>query len=515
MGGADAVTRSGFSKVAAVVPMLGEYPSTLCDRYHLLGVIGSGGMGVVWRAYDQTLGRQVACKVLSGSFAHDPVFQKRFHREAHHIASLSHPNIVMVFDSGRQGDHSFIVMEYVQGASLRQVLGSCGLLPIGVMAALAVGVLAALGHAHDRGIVHRDVKPANLLIENGGGVKVADFGIAKSLGEMTELTAEGGFVGTSTYASPEQLAGRTLGAASDLYSLGCVLFECLVGRLPDGTEDKPGNLAAQDLYANPSSIAKLRPDTPDEISRGIARALAADPSDRFISAVEMSEVFLPYAEDDQLRMLLSRSNLVDRSDQTELSRSDATPVRPDGFGLTRSAHLGVSHPTSVTVESANRRRRKIYKLAIAAVLLIGAIVAGLVAIGGENGAGTKRISAMPSGGFLRPGHSIGSPNGRFILEMQIDGNLVDYSRPGRVALWQSGTSGNFNAYVVMQADGNLVVYPYGKTAPDPGQPTSAVFDTGTSGHPGASATLLNSGVLEVRASGTDTVLWKAQLRSPG
>jgi hypothetical protein len=116
--------------------------------------------------------------------------------------------------------------------------------------------------------------------------------------------------------------------------------------------------------------------------------------------------------------------------------------------------------------------------------------------------------------FLQPGHSIVSPNGRFTLGMQGDGNLVDYTRPGKVALWQSGTSGNFNAYVVMQADGNLVVYPHGKTAPTAGQPTSALFDSGTFGPPGASSVLLNSGVLVVRASGSHTVLWKADLVRP-
>jgi hypothetical protein len=500
--------------VAVVVPLLGEYPSTLSNRYHLLEVIGSGGTGVVWRAYDQTLHRQVACKVLSGSFAHNPVFQKRFQREAHHVASLSHPNIVMVFDSGTESDLSFIVMEHVQGASLRQVLHSYGVLPVGVTAALAVDVLAALGHAHDRGIVHRDVKPANLLLESGAGVKVTDFGIAKSLNEMTELTAEGGFVGTSTYASPEQLFGRTLGASSDFYSLGCVLFECLAGRPPEVAESGGGTLAFQRLYADPPSIASLRPETPDEIAGAITRALAKDPSGRFTSAAEMREVFLPFAMEEQLRQLLSRGNFGVQTDETALGRSDATPVRDDGFGSRQSSVLVGTPLVSVRAIGAKRRSRgRNFKVALIAMILIVVAIATLIATRAGEGPKISRISAIPSGGFLRPGHSITSPDGRFTLKMQLDGNLVDYRQRGTVALWQSGTSGSFNAYVVMQADGNLVVYPHGKTAPDPGQPTSALFDSGTFGHPEAIAALLNSGVLEVRASGTDTVLWRSQLRS--
>jgi serine/threonine protein kinase len=193
---------------------------------------------------------------------------------------------------------------------------------------LAADVLAALGHAHDRSIVHRDVKPANLLLESGAGIKVADFGIAKSLNEMTELTAEGGFVGTSTYASPEQLSGRTLGPSSDFYSLGCVLFECLAGRPTEG-ENEGESLMLRRLYADPPSMARLRPETPDEIARAIARALAKDPSARFESAAEMRAAFLPFVEEEELRKLLSRSNLDHPTDATELSRSDTARVRDD------------------------------------------------------------------------------------------------------------------------------------------------------------------------------------------
>jgi hypothetical protein len=477
---------------------MSEYPSTVGDRYDLLGVVGSGGMGLVWRAYDRILHRQVACKVLSGSIAHDPYFQMRFQREARHIASLSHPNIVMVFDSGTEGDLPYIVMEYVHGPSLRQVLRSQGALPIPVTAALAVDVLAALGHAHERGIVHRDVKPANLLLESGGTVKVADFGIAKTLGENTGLTAEGVFVGTSTYASPEQLSGHELGTTSDLYSLGCVLFECLTGRPPyivDNTEKR----LLQHRFADLPSLADMRSDTPDEIVRGIARAMAKDPSDRFAGAIQMGEVFAPFAAEGQLQMLLSPPVVEGGRDETERIQSAGTPVRSVGGSSTRS----------VASEGSKWSRQRAYVIAASLVLLIAAAILGVTAFGGGNGHGLQRRSTLASGGYLRPDQFITSRNGRFTLVMQSDGNLVEYTRRHESVRWESGTSGNFDAYVVMQSDGNLVVYPHGKSAPAPGQPTDALWDSGTFGHPGSSAALLSSGALEVRSPGTGAVWWEA------
>jgi eukaryotic-like serine/threonine-protein kinase len=486
----------------------GEYPSTLSDRYNLLGVIGSGGMGVVWRAYDQSLQRQVACKVLSGSIGHDPLFLKRFRREAHHIASLSHPNIVMVYDSGTDGDFAYIVMEYVKGASLRQLLVSEGVLPVQVTAALAVDVLAALGHAHERGIVHRDVKPANLLLESGGGVKVADFGISKSFGEMTELTSEGGFVGTSTYASPEQLSGRPLGAPSDLYSLGCVLYQCLTGQPPYAAAEKAEHQVLRQRFADPPALADFPSGTPSALAQGISRALAKEPSDRFSSAAEMRGVFLPYASHDALPKLVFRQQLSQDRDRTKQPGSEVTPVLPGG------PRSDVFSPSAgKRVDSAIAARSKFgRKTAIAtalAVVVLLATVLILVSNGGGKNESKSHTSNLPSGGFLRPGHSIESPNGRFKLGMQLDGNLVEYAMPKKIAQWQSGTSGNFDAYAIVQADGNFVVYPLGKTAPLPGQPTSALWESGTYGHPGSSAALLNDGDVVVRSPRKHAVLWRA------
>ena len=307
-----------------MVDLVGSYPSTLKDRYSLLGVIGSGGMGVVWRAFDQTLRRQVACKVISDSEAQDPSFQRRFEREARHVASLSHPNIVMVYDSGTDGDYSFIVMEYVAGASLRQVLRASPTAPVAVVATMAVQVLAALSHAHSRGIIHRDVKPSNLLLQGNGVIKIADFGIAKSMGDMTELTAAGGFVGTSAYASPEQLAGRPISPQSDLYSLGCVLFQCLSGQPPFPAREG-GRHLMQQQYADPPLLSEIRPEIPAPITGAIARSLAKDPHDRFESAQSMQEAFRNYADDSVLSTWLAQMVPVAEESDSDSTESDETP----------------------------------------------------------------------------------------------------------------------------------------------------------------------------------------------
>lgn len=480
-------------RVGLVVDNVGGYPSTLGNRYSLLGVLGTGGMGVVWRAFDQTLRRHVACKVLFGSETHDPVFQRRFEREAHHIASLSHPNIVMVYDSGTDGDFSFIVMEYVEGASLRRVLGAGHTMPVGATAALAVQVLNGLGHAHDRGIVHRDVKPSNLLFTSAGAVKVADFGIAKSMVDVTELTAAGAFVGTSTYASPEQLAGRPIGPASDIYSLGCVLFQCLSGQ-PPFIADAGGRHVVQHQYADPPSLSAMSLGIPDEISGAVARSLAKDPNDRFSSAADMGSVFARFADDTQLaEWLAAKVPTVDEKD-SETTEPDATPI-------------GHAPPHDRAAKTSVDRKR--YAAFGAIVVLIGAGLLTWFIVSRQSPGLVKTSSVLHSGQFLQPNRSITSANGRFELVMQSDGNLVDYRRQGKRVLWESGTSGNFGAYVVMQSDGDLVVYPHGKTAPAPGQPTSALWSSGTYGHVGASANLLNNGDLIVRSAGNHATVWQA------
>ncbi len=222
--------------------------TVLGGRYTLLAVLGTGGMATVWRARDEMLGRDVAVKVLNPQHAADAEFLDRFESEARHAAAVSHPRLVTVFDCGVESGTPFIVMELVAGRTLRQVLDDAGVLPPGQAVAIAAAVCEGLEAAHAAGLVHRDITPANIVL-NGGAVKVLDFGIARADGTRA-ATAAGTVVGTAAYLSPEQASGRPADPRSDLYSLGCVLFEMLTGR-PPFTADSAVGLAYRQVHDDP------------------------------------------------------------------------------------------------------------------------------------------------------------------------------------------------------------------------------------------------------------------------
>mgnify|MGYP001190414687 FL=1 len=231
----------------------------LGDRYELGEPLGRGGMAEVLEGRDLRLGRRVAVKILRPDLAKDPAFQSRFRREAQSAASLNHPNIVAVYDTGEDilGDESasvvvpYIVMEYVDGQTLRQLLASGRrLLPERALE-ITAGVLAALDYSHRHGIVHRDIKPANVMLTRTGDVKVMDFGIARALADASAtMTAASAVMGTAQYLSPEQARGEVVDARSDLYSTGCLLYELLTGR-PPFTGDSPVSVAYQHVSENP------------------------------------------------------------------------------------------------------------------------------------------------------------------------------------------------------------------------------------------------------------------------
>jgi serine/threonine protein kinase len=452
-------------------------------------------------------------KVLLARVAADPSFQKRFHREARHIASLSHPNIVKVYDFGVDGDLSFIVMEYVEGQSLRQILGTGRMLPLAVTSALAIDTLSALDHAHARGIVHRDVKPGNILISTTGTAKVADFGVAKSSVDTTELTVHGSFVGTASYASPEQLMGRPIGPASDLYSLGCVLYQCLVGRPPFEADDVE-RLALQHRVVVAEPISSTRSDVPESVASAISRALAKDPADRFASAQQMIEMIIPVVGSDPPEI----GQLVAGTDEVGSIRAISIGERTTEAGTVHRP-TGIHDPTGDRSRRPNHffrwvsntptRRRGTAALGLLAALLIVILLIVLNLNRDGTPAGAFDPSVIRSGGFLQPGQSIYSSNGHFRLTMQSDGNLVDYAQRGNLTVWESGTSGNFGAYAVVQSDGDFVVYPKGQSAPPPGDPTPALWSSGTYGHPGASVELENGGSVVVREAGRLVILWKS------
>ncbi len=260
---------------------------TLADRYELRDRMGSGGMGTVWRAHDHMLGRDVAVKLLHDGLAADATLAARFRGEALSAAKLTHPNVVAVFDTGEQDGVPYIVMELVGGPSLHTVLTDHGPLPVDEVARIGRAVCAALAHAHDRGLIHRDMKPANVILdESSREPKVADFGIAKGLEDSGGLTRTGGLIGTAAYLSPEQVSGRPATPSSDLYAVGCLLFACLTGEPPYGGTT-PVAIAMRHLNDPVPPVRDRRPDVPQAFADVVERALAKEPSRRLGSAEEM------------------------------------------------------------------------------------------------------------------------------------------------------------------------------------------------------------------------------------
>ena len=259
--------------------------SPLDGRYRILSRLGSGGMADVYLARDESLGRLVAIKVLKERLAADAEFVERFRIEAQAAASLNHPAIVAVYDRGKAGASPYIAMEYVDGESLKQRLRRKGRLAPDEAAATALAVLDALREAHERHIVHRDVTSSNVLVDEAGRVKVADFGIARM--GASALTRTGAMLGTSSYLSPEQAQGRSADERSDLYGLGVVLYEMLTGRLPFSGESDLA-VAMQHVSAAPPNPRSLAPDVPEAYAAAAMRALSKQPADRYQSAEEFA-----------------------------------------------------------------------------------------------------------------------------------------------------------------------------------------------------------------------------------
>jgi eukaryotic-like serine/threonine-protein kinase len=253
-------------------------------RYVIRRRLGSGGMADVYLAEDQELGRQVALKMLNERHAADEQFVERFRREAQNAAGLNHPNIVSIFDRGRAEGTYYIAMEYLDGRTLKELLVKNGPTPIPISIDYSRQILNALSFAHRHGIVHRDIKPHNVVVGADGRVKVTDFGIARS--EASQMTEVGSIVGTAQYLSPEQARGAPVDARSDIYSLGIVLYEMLTGKVPFVGE-APLDIAMKHLQAVPDPPSKHRPEVPRDLDAVVMRALAKDPEDRYASADEM------------------------------------------------------------------------------------------------------------------------------------------------------------------------------------------------------------------------------------
>jgi eukaryotic-like serine/threonine-protein kinase len=340
-------------------------------RYRIERKLGAGGMAEVYLAEDQELGRRVAIKILNDRHAADDSFVERFRREAKNAAGLSHPNVVSIYDRGEAEGTYYIAMEYLDGRSLKELIVARGPAPVKTAIDYARQILAAVGFAHRHGIVHRDIKPHNVLVGPEGRLKVTDFGIARS--GASQMTEVGSIIGTAQYLSPEQARGAHVDQTSDLYSVGVVLYEMLTGQVPF-TGDTPLEIAMKHLSEVPKPPSELRPDIPHDLDSVVLRALAKDPAERYQSAEEMDADLarvakgLPVDPDTETAAtaVLSGSGLMAAAPTSVLARpTQVAPVRPAPPAPPPPAgYYGYEGPP--------RRRRPVWPWILAVLLLAAA-----------------------------------------------------------------------------------------------------------------------------------------------
>ncbi len=340
-------------------------------RYRILRRLGAGGMAAVYLAEDDELGRRVAIKILNDRYANDELFVERFRREAKSAAGLSHPNIVSVYDRGEAEGTYYIAMEVIEGKSLKEVIRAQGRLRPAQAIAYARQILSALRFAHRNGIIHRDIKPHNILVGAEERLKVTDFGIARA--GASQMTEEGSIMGTAQYLSPEQARGAPVTAASDLYSVGIVVYEMLTGEVPF-TGDTPVEIAMKHLNEQPHPPSAVAPGIPADLDRVVLRALAKNPADRYQTAEEFDsdlariEAGLPVAREttDAATAILAGAGGAAAAGAATQVLPRETPRQPPPR----------RPPPYDPYAEPPRRKRSIFPWLLAVLLLAGAAVAG-------------------------------------------------------------------------------------------------------------------------------------------
>jgi eukaryotic-like serine/threonine-protein kinase len=340
----------------------------IAGRYELVELIGRGGMSSVWKAHDRLLDRTIAIKSLHEQFTQDEEYVERFRREARSVAQLSHPNIVTVIDRGEDEGRQYIVFEYVEGENLKQLIERSGPLPVRDALLLTLQMARALGFAHERGLIHRDVKPQNVLLNEDGQPKMTDFGIARSV-DVEGVTVTGTVLGTSEYIAPEQARGQRVDALTDVYSLGVVLYELMTGRVPFQGENFVA-IALRHVNEPAPSVLELRPDCPPRVGTAVERALAKRPEDRFGSMSELCR------ELEACLYELDSSS----EEATMISRGPVAPARPRRPKRKRRRRVGIFWPIA----------------AVAAILAVAGLAAlGAMALRDNDGDGSAGATNTP------------------------------------------------------------------------------------------------------------------------
>jgi eukaryotic-like serine/threonine-protein kinase len=342
------------------MPVPTQSTDLLKDRYRLLDVVGEGGMAVVWRAEDELLGRTVAVKVLRPQYANDPEFLARLRSEARAAAALSDPGVVGVFDVGEDAGRHFIVMEYVAGRDLKAIIRAEGAFPPQRAVTIGAAIARAVGRAHAAGMVHRDIKPQNVLIGADDRVKVADFGIARAMSEVG-TTAPGIVLGTVHYLAPELAAGGGATPASDVYSLGVVLYEMLTGRLPFDADSSVG-VAMKIMNDAPEPVEQVNPRVPAALARIVQRAMARSVGDRYPDANSLADDLDGFAHwSDQatvgLRQVAAGGAVVAHAPAGPAVARPRTPTRPPSASA-RSQPVGLSWRMRLPVRRLRARARR-------------------------------------------------------------------------------------------------------------------------------------------------------------